>query len=270
MLQLPVIFVDAFATGPFTGNPAAVVVQPQFPSDDIMLKIADQNQYAETAFLVSREDGSWDLRWFSPTEEVDLCGHATLAAAHVLSHHQAIKNPTLEFHTRSGVLSVAVLGDHNYELNFPAWEPVPVEDSQVIQAISAAIGMNPLECWQVERDFIVVLPGPDAVIDLKPDADLMKQLPKKGICVTAPAQSEGIDFVSRFFAPSLGILEDFVTGSAHCALIPLWAGIMGRDQLVGFQASRRGGRLVCELRGNRVAIAGRCRTYLEGMLRAED
>ncbi len=254
-MDIPCFQVDAFATRPFTGNPAAVcVLEGGFLPDALMQSIAFENALSETAFVVRRADGDFDLRWLTPEHEVDLCGHATLATAHVLARVMGETRPLLRFHTQSGVLGVEV-GATSMTLDFPSRPPTPCEPPP---GLFAALGVTSGETLR-SRDLVVVLASSEEVRALKPDMgrlEAMKDL--FAVCVTArgTGADADVDFVSRFFAPREGVPEDPVTGSAHCTLTPLWASRLGKNVLRARQVSRRGGELGCALVNERVRIEG--------------
>jgi len=250
---------DAFSDKPFTGNPAGVCVLDAPLPEELMQGIASENNLAETAFVVPREDSEYDLRWFTPVTEIDLCGHATLASAFVLHEVLGAGKESCRFHTHSGLLEVTPRENGLYEMDFPAW---PLERIEVTQQMRQAIGCDILEAHQA-RDMILLLESEEAVRDLRPDFAAIAALPEDhGVSVTARGSS--CDFVSRFFAPNMGINEDHVTGSLHSELIPFWAARLGKNTLIARQLSPRGGTLYCENRGDRVKIAGRARLYLKG------
>jgi len=252
--------VDAFADQVFAGNPAAVCRLETWLPDPVMQAIAAENNLSETAFFVPHEDG-FHLRWFTPVSEVDLCGHATLASAHVLVNHLDWRKPEIRFTTASGELTVTVRADR-MEMNFPSRPgkivPAPGE-------LVDGLGIQPRETRKA-RDLMAVVTTEEQVRACRPDPDKLSQLDVTGIIITAPGDDPDIDFVSRFFAPREGIPEDPVTGSAHCTLIPYWAQHLGKSRLVARQVSRRGGTLFCELQGDRVVIAGRAVTYARGTI----
>lgn len=250
--------VDAFTRTLFTGNPAAVVPLDHWLPDSMLQAIADENNLSETAFFVPEGDG-YRLRWFTPVAEVDLCGHATLAAAHVLYHHAGYTRNCILFHTRSGLLTVR-RHDAEYTLDFPASFPVEVPCPD---ALAAALPSAPLAVLAAE-DYLVVLADAHAVRQAAPDMIHLRQLDRRGVILTAPG--EDCDFVSRFFAPKFGIDEDPVTGSAHCQLTPYWSERLNRKTLSARQISRRGGELRCELVGHRVLMSGQAVTFLESVL----
>lgn len=251
--------VDAFSCGPFTGNPAGVVLLDR-PVDDAWLQsVAAELKHSETAFVSSRP-GGYDLRWFTPTVEVTLCGHATLASAHVLAADGA-EGP-FDFHTRSGVLSAWVEADGELALDFPAVPPHPVDRPA---ALAEALGAEPRAVLGNGMDLLVELHDAVAVADLTPDIDALRSIECRGVAVTAVGTGEA-DFVSRFFGPRVGVPEDPVTGSAHCMLAPYWAEQLGRTTLTGVQLSARGGRIGVEVRDSRVVLRGRAVTVLSGTL----
>lgn len=257
--------VDAFADAPFRGNPAAVVLLPAPRDDAWMADVAMEMNLSETAFLVRRADGSHDLRWFTPAVEVALCGHATLASAHVLWETAALApDEVARFHTRSGLLTAARLADGRIELDFPARaavsEPPP-------KGLAAALGADLHFAGRNVDDYLVEVASESIVRGLRPSHRDLGMLGVRGVIVTARGGAGGFDFVSRFFAPGAGIDEDPVTGSAHCALAPHWAKILGKTEMVGYQASKRGGVVHVRLAGDRVKLAGRAVTVLAGELR---
>jgi len=252
--------VDAFTNELFKGNQAGVCLLDKWPDDDLMQKIAFENNLSETAFVLKNE-GHYDLRWFTPTVEVDLCGHATLAAAYVVFNFLETNAPELQFETKSGRLTVKKTGDL-YEMDFPARKPKPVE---LTAEMCKAIGAAALEA-HLSRDLVLLLENERQVRELTPYFDLIKQLDHFAVVVTAKGDS--VDFVSRFFTPGAGVPEDPVTGSAHCTLIPFWAERLGKDKMVAKQLSMRGGTLYCENSGTRVKIAGKAMLYLTGEILA--
>jgi PhzF family phenazine biosynthesis protein len=257
-MRLPIYQVDAFAPRVFAGNPAAVVPLDSWLPDATMQAIAAENNLAETAFFVRRGE-EYDLRWFTPAVEVDLCGHATLASAQVLFTRLGVRAESVRFHTRSGALTVTREGGR-LALDLPARSGRSVAPSA---ALARALGAAIVEQHQA-RDSMAVLADEAAVRALDPDFAAIKALDTFAVIVTAPGR--GCDFVSRFFAPRQGIDEDPVTGSAHCTLVPYWARRLGRAKLFARQVSSRGGELWCEDRGERVIVAGDCRMFLEGTI----
>jgi PhzF family phenazine biosynthesis protein len=258
-VDIPIFQVDAFASEPFRGNPAAVCPLASWLPDQTLQAIAAENNLSETAFFVREGDG-YRLRWFTPQVEIDLCGHATLASAFVIFRYLDWTSERIDFLSQSGPLSVTRDGDL-YALDFPSRPPQPVE---VSDSIVDALGGDPLEAW-LSRDYMVVYGSESEVRNLKPD---FARLARAGcFAVIATASGDNSDFVSRFFAPAQGIDEDPVTGSAHCTLIPFWAKRYGKNDLHAFQVSPRGGELFCRLEGDRVRIAGRAALFLEGKIR---
>ena len=253
--------VDAFTSHPFAGNPAAVVPLKEWLPDATMLAIAAENNLAETAYFVGG-DGNYELRWFTPEVEVDLCGHATLASAHVLYDVLKTESGPIRFKTKSGEL-VVTCKDDLYVLDFPSRPPV---ETEVPAGLIEALGGKPEKILK-SRDYFAVYPSQADVAALNPDFRALAALDV--FAVIATAKGEDADFVSRFFAPGAGIDEDPVTGSAHCTLIPYWAEQLGKNQLFARQISKRGGELFCELIGDRVHIAGRAVLYLKGEIYVE-
>jgi predicted PhzF superfamily epimerase YddE/YHI9 len=256
----PICVVDAFTDVVFGGNPAAVCRLARAADAGWMQRVATEMNLSETAFLVERDDASFDLRWFTPATEVDLCGHATLASAHVLGG-------SATFHTRSGVLRCRKAADDWIEMDFPALPPTPAASDD---SLARALGTTEIYTVGASRfDLLVEVGSAGDVRALQPDFRALAALEARGIIVTAPGDREGIDCVSRFFAPSAGIDEDPVTGSAHCVLAPFWSARLGRTELVGEQASPRGGIVRMQLDGDRVALGGRAVTVWEGHLLVE-
>ena len=258
-MTIPIYQVDAFTLGPFSGNPAAVCPLDAWLDDDTMQSIAAENNLAETAFIVAREDG-YDLRWFTPLVEVDLCGHATLAAGYVVLNHLRTDLNSVSFETISGQLIVTREGER-LSMDFPARAPTPVS---VSDALSDALGQAPSEV-HLSRDILAVYDDEASVRALSPDQAKLLAL-EEGFGVIVTAKGDTVDFVSRFFVPKAGIAEDPVTGSAHCTLVPFWTERLGRSQLVAHQVSARGGELRCELRGERVIMSGQCVLFLTGSI----
>ena len=250
--------VDAFAGELFRGNPAAVMPLERFLSDTTLLAIAGENNLSETAFLV--KDGmDYRLRWFTPAAEVPLCGHATLASAAVVLERLEAGRESVAFHTLSGVLTVKKVED-GYAMDFPAQE---CKRTEVRAEVAEALTENPVEVFQNERFTLVLLESAAGVRVLAPDFARVAQLDPHGVIVTA-AGEDGYDCVSRFFAPNLGVNEDPVTGSAHCVLAPFWSKRLGKKSIRAYQASARGGELLCTCAGERVELQGKCLFYLEG------
>jgi len=257
-MRIPVYQIDAFTQRVFHGNPAAVCPLEQWLDDNQLQAIAAENNLPETAYIV-RQGEHYEIRWFTPEQEIDLCGHATLASAFVIFRHLEPQRKAVTFHSKSGSLPVTKEEDRVC-LDFPARAPVACS---VSEGLLTALGGNPVEVL-CSRDYLVVYESEEQLRRLRPDMAVLKTLDRLGVIVTAPAQS--VDFVSRFFAPGAGIPEDPVTGSAHCTLIPYWARRLDKTHLHAFQVSQRGGELFCELRKDRVMIAGHAIQYLEGSI----
>jgi PhzF family phenazine biosynthesis protein len=247
--------VDAFATRAFEGNPAAVCPLESWLDDGLLQAIAEENNLSETAFFVPSDEG-FRLRWFTPGSEVDLCGHATLATAHVLFEHLGHPGQAIAFETRSGPLTVKRRGGL-LEMDFPARPPTPCTGPEIL---ARALGRQPLEVLRAD-DYLVVFDSEATVRGIRPDFSLLGTLDLRGVIITAPGGPD--DFVSRFFAPRLGIPEDPVTGSAHCTLAPYWAARLGKRRLSARQVSKRGGSIVCELNDGRVLLSGSAVTFME-------
>jgi predicted PhzF superfamily epimerase YddE/YHI9 len=262
-VTIPFWHVDAFSGAAFGGNPAGVCLLEGWLSPALMQRIAAENNLPETAFLVRRGRG-FDVRWFTPTVEVDLCGHATLAAAHVLFSHQRWPDPSIELGSQSGPLVVERRGDL-LELDFPARPALPREPSP---ALLRGLGGDPVQVLGA-RDYLVIYASEEEVRALAPDMAQLALIDLMGVIATAPSRDPALaDFVSRFFAPGVGIPEDPVTGSAHCTLIPYWSRRLSKKSLHALQVSARGGELFCEEAGDRVKIGGRAVTYMAGEITA--
>jgi PhzF family phenazine biosynthesis protein len=257
-MRLKIFQVDAFTDQIFCGNPAGVCPLDDWLAADVMLRIAMENAVAETAFFIPSQDG-FEIRWFTPEIETDLCGHATLAAAHVLARHLNYSQPSIKFQSKSGDLMVAV-EDKLLTLNFPSRKPTP---SDVPQVILDAIQVEPVEVLK-SRDYVLVFENEEIIRRMKPKQSILDQIniDPGGVIVTAPGKD--VDFVSRFFTPQASIFEDPVTGSAHCSLIPYWSERLGKESMLALQLSPRVGKLFCRNAGDRVLIAGEAVTYLEG------
>jgi PhzF family phenazine biosynthesis protein len=256
--------VDAFTDRPFGGNPACVTVLDQPAEAGWMQNLAMEMNLSETAFLVPQPDG-FGLRWFTPASEVALCGHATLASAHVLFTQGFVQpGQTIHFHTLSGVLKADRTPEGNIQLNFPATPATPAEPPA---GLLDALGLSSARFVGASRfDYLVVVDDENTVANMKPDFTRLKEVKTRGTIVTAPASRPDTDFVSRFFAPVEDINEDSVTGSAHCCLTPYWRERLGKDEMRAYQASRRGGRLIVRQEGDRVFISGQAVTVFEGNL----
>jgi PhzF family phenazine biosynthesis protein len=260
-MLIPYYHVDAFTGELFAGNPAGVCMLSAFPADGTMQKIAAENRHSQTAFVVPRVDGDFDLRWFTPEVEDDLCGHATLASAYVLTLRNHATWP-VRFHTRSGVLTVTRERD-GFELDLPARPPQPCETPV---ELLPALGLNTAQVMR-SRDYLVVVDHVEQVRALSPDISALGKLDIGigGTIVTAPGEAD-MDYVCRFFAPAVGIAEDPATGSIHCTLAPYWAGRLGKQTLRAQQLSARGGYMRCTIAGDRVKIAGKARLYVQGTI----
>jgi PhzF family phenazine biosynthesis protein len=252
--------VDAFSSQVFGGNPAAVCPLDAWLPDDVLQAIAAENNLSETAFVLRDEVRGWQIRWFTPTQEVDLCGHATLAAAYILFTRLAPGLERAQFNSRSGPLVVTEQEGEWMEMDFPSRPPEPCA---LPEGLVEALGATPRETL-LSRDLLAVFDTEEQVRALAPDMAKLGALEFFG--VTATARGSEADFVSRFFAPRVGVPEDPVTGSAHCTLVPYWAKTLGKKQLLAHQVSHRGGVLQCEDRGERVGIAGQAVLYLEGYI----
>ncbi len=258
-MELKIYQIDAFATKAFEGNPAAVCPLDDWLPTETMQAIAMENNLSETAFFTKTED-SFEIRWFTPAIEVDLCGHATLASAHVLYQHLNYEGKVIRFHSRSGVLEVEKANE-GYTLDFPA----DILNAQpVVSLYEEIIGLRPLEAWRGKDDLMLVLENKQQVLSLTPDFRKMTQIPTRGVIVTAPGDKT--DFISRCFFPNAGIDEDPVTGSAHTTMIPFWSKKLNTSILEARQVSSRGGDLKCQMQGSRVKITGSCVTYLKGAI----
>ena len=260
-MKLQIYQIDAFAEKPFQGNPAAICPLDRWLPDEILQAIAEENNLAETAFFIAR-DGAYDLRWFTPTTEVDLCGHATLAAAHVVFDSQKENRNEIIFHTRSGRLRVSRNGDL-LQLDFPTQEITPCYPPS---PLVRGLGVTPVHCYKA-MDYMAVFDDEKAIASISPDLTILSELDLRGVIITAPGASS--DFVSRFFAPNFGINEDPVTGSAHCALTPYWADRLGKVDMKAIQLSKRTGYLRCSLANDRVLISGKAISFLKGEIEFE-
>jgi PhzF family phenazine biosynthesis protein len=266
-MSIPLLQVDAFADAPFRGNPAAVCILPAPRDEAWMADVAREMNLSETAFLVRRPDGSFDLRWFTPAVEVALCGHATLASAHALWERGLVaRGEPARFHTKSGLLT-ATPGTPGagglIELDFPARRAAPMTPPD---GLAEALGEPILQAGRSADDEICEVASEAAVRRLSPDLARLAQLPVRGVIVTARAETGAFDFISRFFAPAAGVAEDPVTGSAHCCLAPFWSERLGKNEMVGYQASARGGVVRVRLAGERVILGGRAVTIFTGEL----
>jgi PhzF family phenazine biosynthesis protein len=261
-MSYPLLLVDAFIDQPFSGNPAGVCILDKEQPASWMQQVALEMNQAETAFVHKRVDGSWDLRWFTPQVEVNLCGHATLAAAHALWQHAGETAAILEFHTLSGRLTATRIGDQ-IQLDFPADFPQSV--AAVPPALLQILGGHPHWFGQGRDDLIAVLDSAEAVRNFVPNAEQIASFTTRGLILSAPGDAgSGLDMVSRFFAPKVGINEDPVTGSAHCLLACYWGNRLDKTHLRAQQASPRGGLLTLDWKDDRVLLSGKARTMLTG------
>jgi PhzF family phenazine biosynthesis protein len=260
-MQLPIYQVDAFTNKLFGGNPAAVIPLKEWLPDSLMQKIALENNLSETAFFVLTEKG-FHIRWFTPTIEVALCGHATLAAAYVIFNLMKYPSDIIIFDSQSGILKVRKKGKL-LELNFPVQHVSPVLPPF---GLIEGIVKKPLEVYLAGEDYLLVYNSQSDIEDISPNFDILKQVQTRGVIVTSRAKSKKLDFVCRFFAPAAGINEDLVTGSAYTKLVPYWADKSGKTEFEAVQVSARKGNLHCTLAGDRVLIAGQGKLYLKGKI----
>jgi PhzF family phenazine biosynthesis protein len=263
-MTTPILQIDAFTSQPFAGNPAAVCILNGQVDRDWMQRVAREMNLSETAFLVPQEQG-FDLRWFTPSVEVDLCGHATLASAHALWELGHLRcDETARFHTRSGLLTAERKGDW-IELDFPATPPV---EAPPPNGLLAAIGVSPTYVGRSRFDYMLEVDHEDVVRDARPDFAALRRVESRGVILTSRSSTPERDFVSRFFAPAAGVDEDPVTGSAHCCLTPFWSTRLKKESLVAHQISARGGVLRVRVDGARVRLSGQAITVLRGELMA--
>lgn len=260
MQKIRIFQVDAFTNNLFSGNPAAVCILDEWLSDELMQSISNENNLAETAFVVPK-DNDFEIRWFTPTIEVDLCGHATLASAFVLFNNLGFTGDVIRFYShRSGWLLAKKENDRIY-LDFPIDSLVRLANEQN-NIIRKCIGIEPLEIYKGKTDYIAIIENESDLLNLQPDLEAIASLNARGLIVTA--KGDEVDFVSRFFAPQSGINEDPVTGSAHTSLLPLWSKKLGKNKMNANQLSKRGGQLVCELINDRCSIGGNAKLYMVG------
>jgi PhzF family phenazine biosynthesis protein len=262
MMKIPTYQVDAFTGKVFKGNPAAVCPLEHWIEDQMLQNIALENNLSETAFFVRKED-YFEIRWFTPKVEVNLCGHATLASAHVIFRHLGFKEEEIIFQSKSGILKVHQKGD-SLVLDFPASK---ITSAIIKKNLSKALGKMPVAVYQSGKKLLALYEDEATIAGIQPDFEILKSIDYMGFIVTAPGDK--VDFVSRFFAPRVGINEDPVTGSAHTILIPFWAERLGKTKLKALQISSRIGELDCELKGDRVMIGGQAVTYLIGEIEVE-
>jgi PhzF family phenazine biosynthesis protein len=262
-MRTPIYQIDAFTSRRFTGNPAAVMPMSRFPSDATMLAIAAENNLSETAFLVP-EGRDYRLRWFTPRIEVPLCGHATLASAAVVMERLEVGRNRVVFHSASGPLTVS-RSRSRYVMDLPTR---PSQEITAPSGLAEALGAVPLEVWGNSFNYMAVLENEQVVRKLVPEMPAIARMGRPGVIVTAAGDGT-YDFISRYFAPAKGIPEDPVTGAAHCMLAPYWAKRLGKTEFRAFQASRRGGEMICRLAGDRTELEGSCIFYLEGEVECE-
>lgn len=260
-MQLPIYQVDAFTEKLFGGNPAAIVPLKNWLPDAMMQKIAFENNLSETAFFI-QTNNRFHIRWFTPQIEVNLCGHATLATAFVIFNVLKYENDTIFFDSKSGELKVKKT-DKWLELDFPVQE---TRKADAPDGLIESIGKKPLEIWKAADDYMLVYKSQKEIEEISPNFSTLKNINARGIIVTAKAKSSKIDFVSRFFGPGSGIDEDPVTGSAHTKLVPYWANVLGKNDLIAEQISTRKGFLKCKLKDDRVLMAGKGKLYLKGKI----
>ena len=258
-MNLTIYQVDAFTDTLFHGNPAAVCPLTTWLPDDLLQSIAEENNLSETAFIIPQDD-KFQIRWFTPVCEVDLCGHATLATGHVLFRHEGYAKPVITFTSRSGLLNVRRESEE-LVLDFPVDHLAPVSAPP---GLNEAMGRPALSVFRGKDDFLAVYARQEDVEAMRPDFSLVEKIPCRGIIVTAPGRA--VDFVSRFFGPQSGVAEDPVTGSAHTTLVPYWAERLGKTEFRAIQVSKRRGDLRCALKGERVEIAGHACTYMVGRI----
>lgn len=261
-MELKIYQIDAFADKVFSGNPAAVCPLEKWLPDHVMQNIAMENCLAETAFYVKEKEG-YRIRWFTPTVEVDLCGHATLATSFVLFHHEGYESEKITFNSRSGPLTVTKAGDL-LTLNFPVDS---VNEVKTLPKLEQGLGTKSVKTYKGKTDYMVVFETEAQIAAMKPDFKLIAKVQARGIIVTAKGDS--VDFVSRFFGPQSGMDEDPVTGSAHTTLTPYWASVLNKTEFAARQLSARGGNLNCKLVGDRVEISGHAKLYLIGKIFVE-
>ena len=265
-MPTPLYVVDAFADRPFAGNPAAVCVLGEWPSDFWLANVAAEMKHSETAFLVPLAADEYDLRWFTPAAEVDLCGHATLASAHALWESGRAGARQLRFRTRSGLLTADRLTSGEIELDFPATDAKPCDP---LPGLLSALDVKAVAVARSPFDYLVEVASTAELHSTRPDMRQLAAVECRGVIVTAPSDRPEYDFLSRFFAPGVGVDEDPVTGSAHCCLAGWWGDKLGKSELVGYQASRRGGVVRVTRRGGRVGLAGRARMVVVGAILEE-
>ncbi len=264
-MKLTLYHIDAFTDKLFSGNPAAVVPLEKWIDEKLMQQLAFENNLSETAFICPTKNGTdFEIRWFTPEIEINLCGHATLASAFVIFNYLNFNKPEINFSSQSGILKVTKKDDL-IEMDFPSWKPDEFNDPPV--NLKDALGAADIKSLHKNRDLMVELADEDAVQNCNPDFSLIKKSGYK-IIITAPGKE--VDFVCRFFAPTAGINEDPVTGSAHSQLIPFWSNRLNKNKMTALQLSKRGGKIYCEQKGDRVIMAGNCVFYLKGEFEIDD
>lgn len=266
-MSIPIWQVDAFADDPFTGNPAAVCILDSFPSEEWMQNLASEMNLSETAFVVpTGETGHFHLRWFTPGGEVELCGHATLASVKVLLEQaQVAEGDSIRFQTLSGELACEQRGDR-ITLDFPATPITEAVEEPIATEVCASLGVESARVMRAKFDTVAIVQTAEMVRSADPDFHRLSKIDTRGVMITSKSDLSDSDFISRFFSPQHGINEDPVTGSAHCCLAPYWAEQLGKIKVVGYQASRRGGTVHCEVLGDRVKLSGTAITVMEGRL----
>jgi PhzF family phenazine biosynthesis protein len=257
-LKLDLYQIDAFAKNIFEGNPAGVCPLEKWLDDSIMQKIANENNLSETAFFI-KENNIFYIRWFTPSNEVDMCGHATLASAYVIFEILSYKENEIIFNSKSGILKV-IKDNDKFKMNFPIQEIVKCD---IPNNILKAFETKPIECYK-SMDYILIFEDENDIINAKPNLELLKDIDNRGIIITS--KSKKYDFVNRFFAPKYGVNEDPVTGSAFTQLIPYWNKVLNKDIFIAKQISQRGGEVFCKLQNDRVDISGYAKKYLEGII----
>lgn len=257
-MKIKLIQIDAFAEKVFEGNPAAICPLESWLDDSTMQSIATENNLSETAYIIKSDTSKYEIRWFTPNGEVDLCGHATLASAHYLFERHLIEGNEVNFNSKSGILSVKKHIDGQLEMDFPAQDFIQCTPPD---GLINGLGIDPKEIYR-SMDYLVILETQEQVLNCSPDMNAFMNLDQRGVIISAPG--DAYDFVSRFFAPKNGVPEDPVTGSAHCILTPYWAKTLNKNKLTARQVSKRGGNVSCQMDGDRVLLKGNAVTYMIG------
>ncbi len=265
-MKIDLYQIDAFTNHLFSGNPAAVCPLPQFLPTDVMQSIAAENNLSETAFFI-RKNENFEIRWFTPENEVKLCGHATLASAHVIFNFLEKEINQITFDSKSGPLYVKKISDGNIQLNFPVISPEPIE---AMKNLNEALGITPKALYKSKQDFLAIFENQGEIESICPDFNKLLELDLRGVIISSLSNVPGFDFVSRAFFPKYGVPEDPVTGSAHCLLTPYWAKVLGKMQLKAKQLSKRSGELLCELDNDRVLLTGKAVPYMKGEIEIKD